>query len=110
MAVAVSQLDHYKNVEVHIYETRKLEEVGTGLTIFNRTWELLETLGCQELTKKQAVIYSRVESRVFNIRYSMVTVFSIIERVITKNSGSSFLNLTLPGTYERLSGGLFSQT
>lgn len=69
MAVAVSQLDHYKNVEVHIYEARKLEEVGTGLTIFNRTWELLETLGCQEVTKKQAVTYCRVESRVINIQW-----------------------------------------
>lgn len=88
----MSQLDHYKNIEVHIYEAaRKLEEIGAGLTILGRTWELLGILGCQELVKKQAVTFSHLGSDTI----SNDAVFQF--RKSDHNEGVGFLNMTLPG-------------
>lgn len=92
MAVALGQLDHHKNIEVHIFEAApKLEEIGAGLTIFNRTWELLGTLGCQELIKKRAFTYSQLGSGALDNDF----IFHF--RKGDQKDGVNFLNLSIPG-------------
>ncbi len=92
MAVAVNQFDHDNNIEIHIYEAAlKLEEFGAGLTIFNRTWELLAILGCQELITKRAFTYSQLGSGAINNDF----IFHF--RKGDQKDGVNFLNLTIPG-------------
>ncbi|KAF9443216.1 salicylate hydroxylase [Macrolepiota fuliginosa MF-IS2] len=81
-----------KNVEVHLYEAAtKLEEIGAGISIFNRTWELLTTLGCREMIKERAFTYSRMSSR--EVNSDMVAQM----RKSDQKDGFTFLNLTVPG-------------
>ncbi len=92
MAVAVNQFDHNGDIEIHIYEAApKLEEIGAGLTIFNRTWELLGILGCQELIRKRAFTYSRLGPGTINNDF----IFHF--RKSDQKDGVHFMNLTIPG-------------
>ncbi|KAJ3577001.1 hypothetical protein NP233_g51 [Leucocoprinus birnbaumii] len=92
LAVAIGKLDHDKVIEIHIYEAaQELGEIGLGLTIFNRTWELLRILGCHGLVKERAFNYSRMGSNLVNS--DVVFVF----RKSDQEAGFTFLNLTLPG-------------
>ncbi|KAF9445791.1 salicylate hydroxylase [Macrolepiota fuliginosa MF-IS2] len=92
LAAAIGQLDHGHDIEIHLYEAApKLGEIGAGLTIFNRTWELLATLGCREAIKKRAFTYSRMGSR----EIKNDAIFQM--RKSDQKDGFTFLNLTVPG-------------
>jgi salicylate hydroxylase len=77
---------------VHIFEAaEELGEIGAGLTVFHRTWELLKLLGCQESLKRSAFTYSRMGSS----EISNDAVFQL--RKSDQKDGYTFLNLTVPG-------------
>ncbi|KAF5348254.1 hypothetical protein D9756_010527 [Leucocoprinus leucothites] len=92
LAVAISKLDHSKDIEVHIFEaTSELGETGLGLTVLHRTWELLRSLGCHELIKKRAFSYSRMGTSEVNNDAALVF------RKSDQQDGFTFLNFSLPG-------------
>jgi salicylate hydroxylase len=92
LGVAIGKIDHGRNIEVHLFEaTPEFTNIGAGLTIFRRTWEILRLLGCQELVTERAFEYPRMGSREMNNDIAFVV------RKSDEKDGYTFLNLSIAG-------------
>lgn len=54
MAIAFSRLDLSEFIQIDVYEsTAKLTQVGAGITLWPRGWEILQDMGVEESLAKR---------------------------------------------------------